>query len=352
MFLSVEEFDESLTRVEWETELYVNENSRRRCFRLGDFHPGAPTLELVCFYCVDEYSVNVDSTDSRLTKLSFGVGVIGKYGLLCAHNSSEENQNDRNPPLCCNRPSKIWARVNKLSTEHLMKRLNASKWITELSDFWLRPRSNRNRNDRSTFPVTFTVWMRFEAIPQNSLNALNQLSNMFIKQSKCDVYFLFENDEKIGAHIPILTAGSPVFCAMFEHEMTESITRKVNIQDIQVDIFRQLLHYIYTGQPLQPITENSAPYLYVAADKYQIDGLKEECVRFLLCCIRIDNALDLMAWAHIHLIEEVVEETLIFAARFSHDICYHDSWERLIRNHPDLCVIATRRMLKPTFFCS
>ena len=59
------------------------------------------------------------------------------------------------------------------------------------------------------------------------LIALEQLEKVFFEQTNCDVEFLFEDEEKIGGHISILAARSPVFSARFYHNLQESETGKV-----------------------------------------------------------------------------------------------------------------------------
>jgi len=66
-----------------------------------------------------------------------------------------------------------------------------------------------------------TIWLDFTnstivengtALVSNSLN----ISELFYKQTLCDVEFRFGNGKTIGAHVLILSAGSPVFAAMFQ----------------------------------------------------------------------------------------------------------------------------------------
>ncbi len=46
----------------------------------------------------------------------------------------------------------------------------------------------------------------------------------------------------------ILTARSEVFPAMFQHPMEKQSTNVAKIEDIDPDVFQQMLCYIYTGQ--------------------------------------------------------------------------------------------------------
>lgn len=60
-------------------------------------------------------------------------------------------------------------------------------------------------------------------------------------------------------------ARSPVFAAMFEHEMEERKTKRVTIADIDADVLKEMLLYIYTGQT--PNLSRIADCLLAAADK-------------------------------------------------------------------------------------
>lgn len=74
------------------------------------------------------------------------------------------------------------------------------------------------------------------------------------------------------AHKAILAARSPVFNAMFEHEMTESRKGRVEISDIDPDVFSEMLKFIYTGNT--PQIQGMAEDLLAAADKVSLWGKK------------------------------------------------------------------------------
>lgn len=67
------------------------------------------------------------------------------------------------------------------------------------------------------------------------------------------------------AHKAILAARSPVFGAMFEHEMEESRKGRVEISDIDPDVFHEMLKFVYTGST--PQLQGMADDLLAAADK-------------------------------------------------------------------------------------
>ena len=96
-----------------------------------------------------------------------------------------------------------------------------------------------------------------------------------------DIKFIFK-DEHIAAHSVIIAASSPVFAAMFEGErFKEGQTRTVNVEDIDSRVFRKLLQFLYSGISTKDPSD-VLQALYSAADKYQVDALKEICEEFLI----------------------------------------------------------------------
>ena len=76
---------------------------------------------------------------------------------------------------------------------------------------------------------------------------VNRLTEMFLGQKLCDVQFNHEEETSVGAPTLILASGSPVFSAMFKCGLSESQSRTVAIDDIDREVFCQLLIYLYTG---------------------------------------------------------------------------------------------------------
>jgi hypothetical protein len=202
----------------------------------------------------------------------------------------------------------------------------------------------QTKNPNESKPLTCLLWLEFETIAGGEKNALKQLTELYVQQNNCDVQFNLQDDQHIGGHSHILVARSPVFAAMFQHEMKETKTGQVSIQDIQPDIFKQLLQYIYSGRLSLPLTETTAQRLFEAADKYDIGDLKEECVSFLLTCVRMDTVINLMAWAHLHFVDELKQLALEFTVLNAKEVCILKDWEMLTKNYPHLCVMVTRHI--------
>lgn len=81
--------------------------------------------------------------------------------------------------------------------------------------------------------------------------------------------------------VPTL-ARSPVFAAMFEHEMEERKQNRVAITDVDQEVLREMLRYIYTGRSQN--LEKMADDLLAAADKVSVEKEKHPAhnIQYLL----------------------------------------------------------------------
>ena len=96
-----------------------------------------------------------------------------------------------------------------------------------------------------------------------------------------DITFVVKG-HTFNAH-KIIVSASPVLAAMFQGEkFREGRSNSVQIDDIDSKVFEQLLHFLYTGRaPLWGEDSMTEP-LFMAADKYQVEGLKEACTNILI----------------------------------------------------------------------
>ena len=144
------------------------------------------------------------------------------------------------------------------------------------------------------------------------LNHVDHLSELENSKTESDVQFLVQG-VTIPSHTLILQGGSPVFAAMFEHDMTESSSRIVVVNDIEPTVFRQLLRFLYTGDaPEMEDDENMTEQLFIAADKYQVDTLKDWCDSLLSKQINEENAVRLLVLAHLHFALWLQEDCIDF----------------------------------------
>ncbi|MFT7808616.1 speckle-type POZ protein-like A isoform X1, partial [Arapaima gigas] len=126
---------------------------------------------------------------------------------------------------------------------------------------------------------------------------------------------LYVGGQEFKAHKSILAARSPVFNAMFEHEMEESKKNRVDISDVDPDVFKEMMGFIYTGKA--PNLDKMADNLLAAADKYALERLKVMCEEALCSSLSVENVADILILADLHSAEQLKAQAIDFINRQS-----------------------------------
>lgn len=167
-------------------------------------------------------------------------------------------------------------------------------------------------------------------------NSLPSKMRSLVDGNKYGDVTILIGDQRFLAYKGILSAQSSVFAAMFEHEMQETIENHVTINDVDPDVFRELLRYIYTDQ-LTANLNGMAFKLYAAADKYDISTLKSLCRDQLMDKLNWKNAVETLILADTHSDLEMKNQTLRFlCGNRAAKVTKTDSWAKLIINYPHL----------------
>ncbi|XP_065208018.1 speckle-type POZ protein-like [Planococcus citri] len=113
-----------------------------------------------------------------------------------------------------------------------------------------------------------------------------------------DVKLLSNDGKVLEAHRMILSASSTVFDAMFTHQMKENEQQEVKIVDMNGEVMEEMLRYIYTdkSEKLGLLTKE----LFVAADKYDLKGLKMMSEDTLVANLSVSNAVEILRFSEFH----------------------------------------------------
>ncbi|XP_065204152.1 speckle-type POZ protein-like [Planococcus citri] len=158
------------------------------------------------------------------------------------------------------------------------------------------------------------------------------LERLLRDQTFVDVTFVVDG-KKFGAHKNILAARSPVFEAMFKHDLQENRSNQVNISDIRPEVFEEFLLFMYTDNtPNREIVTE----LFVVADKYQVEGLRVLCQKIILKELSVENAFDLLVFADLHGAERVLTKVAFFIKTNPANLTSTQEWKNAILTHPHL----------------
>uniref|UniRef100_A0A0D9XJW1 BTB domain-containing protein n=1 Tax=Leersia perrieri TaxID=77586 RepID=A0A0D9XJW1_9ORYZ len=123
-------------------------------------------------------------------------------------------------------------------------------------------------------------------------------------ETQKDVDVVFEvNGQTFVAHWCVLAARSPVFNAELYGFMKEGDnTGVVRIEDMEAEVFKLLLHFVYTDSlPVIKKEEDiMCQHLLIAADRYNLERLKLICEKQLCKYISKDTVPNMLALADQH----------------------------------------------------
>ncbi|XP_078158987.1 BTB/POZ and MATH domain-containing protein 1-like [Carex rostrata] len=136
-----------------------------------------------------------------------------------------------------------------------------------------------------------------------SFDLHSQIGQLMESTETADVTFHVEN-RSFMCHRIVLAARSPVFKAELFGNMAEATQKQIKIQDMAPEVFEAMLHFIYTDSfpscDSKKSSTKMAQHLFVAADRYAIDGLKALCENKLCGRISLDTVAIILALALQH----------------------------------------------------
>uniref|UniRef100_A0A8I6YLB3 BTB domain-containing protein n=2 Tax=Hordeum vulgare subsp. vulgare TaxID=112509 RepID=A0A8I6YLB3_HORVV len=164
------------------------------------------------------------------------------------------------------------------------------------------------KDDSFTVKVQVTVMTAIHArktpsvaVPPSDMH--RHFGDLLSSKAGVDVEFRVAG-ETFSAHRLVLAARSPVFRAEFFGPMKEGTTTEaICIDDIEADVFKALLAFIYTDAlPAMDQQEESAmaQHLLVAADRYDLERLKLICEEKLCNHIDTSSVATILALAEQH----------------------------------------------------
>nr|CAB3480398.1 unnamed protein product [Digitaria exilis] len=139
-------------------------------------------------------------------------------------------------------------------------------------------------------------------VPPSDL--LEHFGKLLLAEEGSDVTFSV-GGENFPAQKIVLATQSPVFEAQLYGQMKESMACRVTVEDIQPEVFKALLQFIYTDSLPEWDDLDAEEYceisnLLAAADRYAMDRLKLLCVSNLVDYLDTQNVATTLALADQH----------------------------------------------------
>jgi len=169
------------------------------------------------------------------------------------------------------------------------------------------------------------------------------LSNLLRDQTFSDVKFDVHGEE-FAAHKAIMAARSEVFSAMFatHSNFAEAQNGSVKIVDVEKDVFREMLNFIYTGK-VENLNQ-MADELLAAADKYALTRLKVMCEEALCSNLTTENVASVLMLADMHTATQLKELSIRFCNLNAKEVMETQGWKNMLETQPKLVSEAYRSL--------
>ncbi|XP_028624726.1 TD and POZ domain-containing protein 1-like [Grammomys surdaster] len=147
---------------------------------------------------------------------------------------------------------------------------------------------------------------------------------------------LLVGGHEFRAHKAILAARSPVFRAMFEHEVKERLMNLIEIHDLDPQVFKEMMGFIYTGKAPHFHSHSIATGVLAAADKYGLEDLMAMCEDAFCRNLSVENAAHTLILADLHSRKHLKTQALDFISVHASEVSETSGWKSMVESHPHL----------------
>jgi len=161
-------------------------------------------------------------------------------------------------------------------------------------------------DDSGNFAVAFGS----NSVPVTT-SFIQDMRDLVNEDEHADVTFIVQG-QPIHAHRAILSHRCEHFAGMFRSGMRESIEKEITIPSISRDVFLLLLEYLYTDSV--KIDVEHAVDLYIAADLYQLERLRNMCCAVVRRSVTEENAAYLLqnsSDSHCQVLKDICMEYIV-----------------------------------------
>lgn len=142
-------------------------------------------------------------------------------------------------------------------------------------------------------------------------------------------------------HQSVLAARSPVLKAMIQDGKEKPIKAKqvlkIDVDDVDREVFAEMLTFIYTGDlNKEKVLTEKASELLEAADKYQLDFLKEVWEEKLCSILTVDNSVEFLVLGDLFQAPKLKKMALRLVARNKSKMEDSNVYKNLFSKRQDL----------------
>jgi speckle-type POZ protein len=122
---------------------------------------------------------------------------------------------------------------------------------------------------------------------------------------------------------------------MFQSKLLRGLPPEVTIDDIEPEVFYQILRFIYTGRVPLEILNTMAAALFIAARKYKLEELESEVRKYLFRSMSPDDCAELLLRSSLISNDDLKKVAKIFW-RYPNQVLESTTWQMTSKENGDL----------------
>ena len=137
--------------------------------------------------------------------------------------------------------------------------------------------------------MTAKIEITEEQAMNKDFGPISDYEKMLQDEFFADFKLKCNDGEILKAHKSILAARSPVFFAMLTNNMQEAQQGFADIPDFDSKTMKEVLRFIYRNN-VEELKEKATKLIF-AAEKYELEELKQMCVASMIASLTTENVL-------------------------------------------------------------
>lgn len=146
---------------------------------------------------------------------------------------------------------------------------------------------------------------------------------------------IYTGDDRTVGHRAILACRSPVFRAMFEHELKEKTSAVIRVDDIPTPAMRGLLLFLYTGEHDTKAMNEYGLSMLAAAHKYDVPELKRVCEAAVSANVSPNSVVETLFHARLYDAPRVKKACLECIARNLKEVAFTEDFRLAVLSKDD-----------------
>ncbi|XP_044013012.1 uncharacterized protein LOC122855591 [Aphidius gifuensis] len=282
---------------------------------------------------------------------SFGINSINDNNICCSFDYLAFFEDGKKLNILIRKnvtkPVKVSFEISVASgVEEVVTEITKDDWIDDVHILGIRMdnidneyhRIQYRRNFQLERQVHITVnmlWYGFNHEIQTHPPVVAGMSDFFCQSDLSD-FTIIIGKEIFPVHKVVLAAQSSVFLKMFTTDMNEENLNKIEINDIDVNIFKYILKFCYTNKAEGVHNVENNLKIMKGADKYKILLLKYICEKELATKINIDNVFEILLMADDCNADQLKKTAVQFMIQNKKLIVKKDSFNSVVLERPGL----------------